>query len=681
MKLFFLRVAICILGIALACPVAAQEYEGKTLVKARLIAEVNSVQPGVPFRVGVLLEQAPGWHTYWKFPGDSGLPTTIKWTLPKGFSVGELQWPLPKAYEEDGELEVYVYKGEVMLFTTITPPKNVDGPVVIEAKVDWLVCEKICIPGEAALKLELPIGNGDAGAEGSIFEKYDRQLPASGPPAEPKWERTETSLILSFPTWQKIVAEAGEAFFFPNPPDGVVVAHPKTSITPEGVRFEIPITEGNPQSLPGVVRVGEESWELAAESPASASAATATSSTKPLTLLPALLFGFLGGLILNLMPCVLPVISLKMFSFVKQAGESRARIFRMGLAFSAGMFAWFMGLAVVLLILRSTGSEISWAQQFQNPWFNIGISVLIFMFALNLLGVYEITLPGSAATKLAGTGDGYGGAFFQGVFATILGTPCTAPYLGTTLAFALAQPPAALLAVFAAIALGMSSPYLLLCANPGWMRFLPKPGIWMVRLKEFMGFLLLATLLWFIWIVGRQLGINGVIFLGALLLLGGLGAWIYGVFLTPAARDGEKKFGAISLLIVLGLSTWLLVGFRPAKEELRVEEGFATRLEQALDTDQIVFVDFTADWCLSCKVNKRVAIDSASVQAAFREKNVLFLEGDWTNGDPEITAILKRYERAGVPLYLVYPKNRSSEALILPELLTPQIILDALEKS
>ena len=565
----------------------AQVYQGKTLVEPRLIADTAAVESGKPFRIGVLLKMAPGWHVYWRVPGDSGLPTKIEWTLPPGFTVGPLQWPAHQVLTEGGHLHVNVYTGEVLLFATVTPPAEPTAtPVEIRAAASWLVCEKLCVPGHAELSLTLPAG-----------------------PARPE-NRAE------FERYQRLVPQ-------------------ESIVTP----------------------------------------------LKNLTLLPALLFAFIGGLILNLMPCVLPVISLKMFSFVKQAGESRKRIFRLGLAFVGGMFAWFLGIGIVLLILRSTGKEISWAQQFQNPWFNIGISIVIFLFALNLLGVYEITLPGKATTKLADTGDGMGGAFFQGVFATLLGTPCTAPYLGTTLAFALTQPPLALLSVFAAIAFGMSAPYLLLCANPGWMRHLPKPGIWMVRLKEFMGFLLLATLLWFVWIVGRQLGINAILFLGALLLFCGLGTWIYGTFLTPVASSGSRRFGAVALMLVLACIAVTFVWFRPVKEVAVASKSFSSELERALAGDRIVFVDFTADWCLSCKVNKRVAIDSASVQQLFREKNVLFLEGDWTNGDPEITRVLKQYGRAGVPLYLIYSADRSRPAIVLPELLTPQIIIDALKRS
>ncbi len=666
---------LCLLWLTTICPAQAQVYQGKTLVEPRLIADTAQVQAGKPFRIGVALKMAAGWHTYWQYPGDAGLPTKIEWTLPPGFAVSELQWPAPEVDNEDGGLQVYVYKDEVLLFATVTPPKKWNGtPVKIGAKASWLVCEKLCVPGQADLELTIP-GNGENRAE---FDKYQRLVPERSPNLKVEWQDTAKALIFHLPGWRD---EDLQTAYFPIPPEGVLVGHPTLNIDGTGLTGTIPLLDGSApaKSIPGVLQSNGTPLEIPAVVSFS-SAPAVSNSTASLTLLPALLFGFLGGLILNLMPCVLPVISLKMFSFVKQAGESRQRIFRLGLAFAGGMFAWFLGIGVVLLILRSTGREISWAQQFQNPWFHIGVSVVIFLFALNLLGVYEITLPGRATTKLDNTGDGYGGAFFQGVFATILGTPCTAPYLGTTLAFALTQPAPALLAVFAAVALGMSAPYLLLCANPGWMRHLPKPGLWMVRLKEFMGFLLLATLLWFIWIVGRQLGIDAIVFLGALLLFCGVGAWIYGAFLTPVASAGSRRFGVIALLVVLGSIAITLGWFRPMKETPVARKSFTSELDRALASDRIVFVDFTADWCLSCKVNKRVAIDSAAVQQVFREKNVLFLEGDWTNGDPEITRVLKQYGRAGVPLYLIYPADRSRPAVVLPELLTPQVVVDAFQR-
>jgi thiol:disulfide interchange protein DsbD len=655
----------------------AQVYQGKTLVEARLISDSAGVEAGKPLRVGVLLKMAEGWHTYWRYAGDSGLPTKIQWTLPPGFTVGELQWPVPEVENEEGDLQVYVYKHEVLLFATVTPPKDWQGNAVeIRVKADWLVCEKLCVPGDADLVLKV----GEAGGvDSGLFEKYAALVPKAAANLNVEWQSTGKTLVFHLPGF----ADAGaEMSYFPDPPEGVLVGHPTLERKEDGVTGTIPLLDGSKpvKRISGVLRTSGGAMEIPAgvESVPTAVAAP-VSDTASLTLLPALFFGFIGGLILNLMPCVLPVISLKMFSFVKQAGESRQRVFRLGLAFAGGMFAWFLGIGVVLLMLRSAGQEISWAQQFQNPWFNIGISVVIFLFALNLLGVYEITLPGRATTKLADTGDGYGGAFFQGVFATILGTPCTAPYLGTTLAFALTQPPAALLSVFAAIAFGMSAPYLLLCANPGWMRFLPKPGIWMVRLKEFMGFLLMATLLWFIWIVGRQLGVDAIVFLGALLLLCGLGAWIYGVFLTHSASAKSQRLGLVGLVLVLGAIAYTAISFRPVREVATTEASFSQLLEQALASDRIVFVDFTADWCLSCKVNKRVAINSESVQQLFRERNVLFLEGDWTNGDPEITKVLKQFGRAGVPLYLVYPADRSKPPAVLPELLTPQLVVDALK--
>ncbi|HEY5893477.1 MAG TPA: protein-disulfide reductase DsbD domain-containing protein [Chthoniobacterales bacterium] len=663
----------------------AQIYKGKVLVTPKLVADTAAVEAGKPFRIGLLLKMAPGWHTYWKFPGDSGTPTRIQWTLPAGFTIGELQWPVPSKHTDLGDIDTYVYHDEVLLFATVTPPKELPaGPLKFRAKADWLVCEQLCVPGKSELNLELLVGAAGSGPDSPTFESFAKQIPATAPPSfETKWTATDQQVTLTIPNWK---SDTEAAFFFPNPPLDAVIGHPKIEVKGADLVVTIPLFEGGtkPKMIPGVLKAGNQGWEIGQNEVSTISpppSATPARAPQAFSIFTALAFGFLGGLILNLMPCVLPVISLKIFSFVRQSGESRQRVFRMGLAFSAGMFAWFLGLAVVLLVLRSTGIEITWAQQFQSPWFNIGISVLIFLFALNLFGVYEITLPGAATTKLAGTPhEGYAGAFFQGVFATILGTPCTAPYLGTTLAFALAQPPLVLLAVFAAIALGMSAPYLILCSNPAWMRFLPKPGPWMEHLKQCMGFLLLGTLLWFVWIVGRQAGTDAIVFLGALLLLSGLAAWIYGTFLTPVASDVTRAFGTGAFVGTLALLAVTTVFFRPPPAE-KEAQNFAGKLEAALSTNRIVFVDFTADWCISCKVNKRVAINQPEVQTAFDGKNVLFLEADWTNGDPDITKILKQHGRAGVPLYLIFPVDRSIPPVVLPEILTPKIVLDALHQA
>jgi thiol:disulfide interchange protein DsbD len=402
----------------------------------------------------------------------------------------------------------------------------------------------------------------------------------------------------------------------------------------------------------------------------------------------ALLYGLLGGAILNLMPCVLPVISLKIFGFIRQAGESRSAILAHGLAFVAGIFAWFLGLAAVIIALKSAGTEATWAFQFQNPWFNIAIGSIVFVFALNLAGVFEFTLPGRAAAALDSTGGspGLSGPFFQGVFATLLATPCTAPFLGTALGFAFGQNAATILAMFAAVALGMGLPYILLAAQPAWMRLLPRPGAWMERLKQAMAFPLLATLVWILSILGAQLGMPALIGFCAFLLALALGCWIYGAFCGPLAKPRTRAVALLLALAIPAASGWYFLGEKnqPARADAAATIDWVPFSEAALARETAagrnIFVDFTADWCITCKFNERTAIDTPAVRALLAEKRVVPMKADWTNANPEITAALKRFGRVGVPFYLLYPAGDAANPVILPELLTESLLLDALRK-
>ncbi|MEP7078136.1 MAG: thioredoxin family protein, partial [Chthoniobacterales bacterium] len=403
-----------------------------------------------------------------------------------------------------------------------------------------------------------------------------------------------------------------------------------------------------------------------------------------------LVLGLLGGFILNLMPCVLPVISLKIFGFMQQAGQSRKRILRSGLAFTAGIFAWFIGLAVVLILLKSAGHQITWAFQFTNPYFVLAMSAVVLVFALNLLGVFEIALPQSASRAVSGWSDrgGEAGSFFQGMFATILATPCTAPYLGTALGFAFSQSSALLLLMFAAIATGMSAPYLILCAEPRWLRFLPKPGPWMSHLKQLMGFLLLATLIFLLSVIGAERGLGAVIWTSCFLLALSLACWIKGIWWTPV-NPARTRFiaGLVMALLVVTSAVYFLGGKFRATNATSAElagsgdwKAFTpAALRAELDQDRPVFIDFTAAWCITCKFNEATVLESAAVRDAFEQRGVVKFRADWTNADPEITKMLKQFGRPGVPLYVLYPAGKSSEPIVFPELLTKRIVLDKLE--
>ena len=672
----------------------AQTYEGRELVQAKVLADVSAVVPGKPFTVGLLLHMVPRWHTYWKFPGDAGIPTEIKWNLPDGWKIGEIQWPIPLKLDEPGDIQIYGYHDEVLLLQEITPPGALkDSTVQLAAEASWLVCEKICIPGSAKLKLDLPVAAQSAAANEEIFSRYRRSLPQSWPGtkvARTTWTREGNELRLTVES--AALSNYPAADFFPVPEAIVVVGHPKTERSAGKITFRVPIetADKNLSALDGVVVFGQtengsdrNAWSLGPPT------VSAGAPSMPDAFWKYLLFGFIGGFILNLMPCVLPGISLKIFGFIQHAGQDRRRILRSGLAFVAGIFAWFVGLALLLIGLKSAGREITWAFQFTNAYFVVAMSAVVLVFALNLFGVFEISLPQFANRGLLGwtAREGDAGSFFQGVFATVLATPCTAPFLGTALGFAFTQSGWTILLMFLAIAAGMSSPYFLLSAQPAWLRLLPKPGPWMVHVKQLMGFLLFATLLFLLAVLGAERGVEAVIWCSCFLLALSLACWMKGVFMVPTA-SGRSRFISVVLMLVLVIGAgYFFIGEKLAAAKTVAPEIAAQgdwqpftpqRLESELKAGHAVFVDFTAAWCLTCKFNEANVLESSAVRDAFQRHGVTKIKADWTNADPAITKILKQFGRPGVPMYVLYPGNHA-EPFLFPELLTQKGILEKLE--
>jgi DsbC/DsbD-like thiol-disulfide interchange protein/cytochrome c biogenesis protein CcdA len=616
--------AFLLLLLALPGICRAQLFEGHQLVNAELLADRDGIVPGQPITVGLHLQALPGWHTYWQYAGDAGLPTRIDWTLPPGFKAGPIQWPIPAHETEPGDIVTYAYPGETFLPVDIqTPPDLKPGQSVqLRAHASWLVCKEICVPGKADLTLTLPVVAFSHSANEDLFAKTRTLLPRAGtPPFTPSWSRQNHALTLNL----EGLAPGIFIDFFPIPSD-VQIGHPK--ISAQSVTIPLLDPKASPASIDGVVVLhkGREAeagpapgqiWQLS-----SALAASPPLTSNPslhTSLLHFLLLGFLGGLILNVMPCVLPVIALKIFGFIRQAGESPRRILALGFTFIAGIFAWFLFLAALIVGFKAAGHQLNWAFQFQHPAFVAVMIVILLVFSLNLLGLFEIVLPSGIQAKVqdASGHEGYAGTFWHGVFATLMATPCTAPFLGPALGFALAQPAIVVFAMFGSIATGMSAPYALLAVKPAWLRYLPKPGIWMVRVKQALGVLLLGTVLWLGWVLYEQF----------------------------ASRP----------------------------------QPFPPQLARALAQDKPVFVDFTADWCVNCKVNERLVLDSAPVQDAFRQKGVILLKADWTSGDPDITALLRKFGRAGVPCYVLYPPN--AQPIVLPEVITPEIVLHTLDQS
>ena len=676
-SLFGLLLCLCAIPLASS---QAQEFDGKTLVSARLLSSQSAIVPGQPFEVGLLLEMAPEWHTYWEYSGDAGLPTKIDWKLPDGFQAGQIQWPAPHLMIEPGDIWTYGYGGEVVLITTVIPPKDLPAgtPMTLRAKASWLVCKDLCIPGSAELELTLPVAATATAENQPFFSRFRSELPSSEPPPFGlAWEQKSGAWHLKISD----LPPGAKAALFPLGSGDGDSAHPIAGAPGE---FSIQ----TPGSFRGVLSItsGEATKAWFVESSAKTAGAPSASPAPKQGLWMALFYGFLGGLILNLMPCVLPVISLKIFGFLKQAGESRSKIFAHGLAFVGGIFAWFLGLALIVVLLKSSGSEVTWAFQFQNPWFNVVIGAVVFVFALNLFGVFEVVLPGRASTALesASSSSGLSGSFFQGAFATLLATPCTAPFLGTALGFAFSQSSLIILAMFASVAAGMGFPYLLLTAQPGWMRFLPRPGAWMEKMKQFMGFPLLATLVWIISIIGAQRGADAIFWFLAFLLSLSLACWLYGSYCGPLSSVRSRITAIALALLVAGGGGWYFLGekFDSVGQEA---DGIAWvpfsagELASLRAQGKSVFVDFTADWCITCKFNERTAINTPAVHALLAEKDVVPMKADWTNANPEITAALKAFGRVGVPFYVIYPANRPDEPILLPEILTEPLFLDALK--
>ena len=682
--------------ICVASPLHAGTGEG---VDVSLVFDASMpLVPGEPFPAIIVLDLKPGWHTYWLYPGDSGIPPKVEWHLPPGWEAGPLEFSIPNQFSEPGDMVIYGYEKRQLLRAVITPPKEIpkDQPLELKASLSWLACKELCVPGSTEVECQIAGPTSEFVKWLSSYVAEGEWPQAGSPPFELSMSGKGTNRIVSF------TGQHGATYeLYPAPAEGTSAGH-VTRLVSQGesgpaVVFSAP-WEGTAlfkALLVETIGDSRSAWWIPDQGKGKRQGSVLSDSTKKIALgvlMTALFSGFLGGLILNLMPCVLPVISLKLFSFISQAGESPRRILLHGVAFAAGIFAWFLGLALLVITLKAGGSQVTWgAFQFQNPLFVVGLSILVFLFALNLFGLFEITLPGSATNSLdqATHRGGYAGSFFQGLFATLLATPCTAPFLGSALGFAFGQSSLVILAMFASVALGMSLPYLLLSARPGWRKWIPKPGTWMERLKQFMGFPLLATNLWLLWVLQNQRGTDAALTLLALFLFLGFLAWLFGILEGGGSRSGAFLRWLILLvaLAAIGLASQRIrlaeqagVGTATQNDRIAWIPYSPSRLDSLRAEGKPVLLDFTASWCLTCQFNERTAINVPSVRQLIKEKGITAMKGDWTNADPAITAALKSFGRVGVPLVVFYPAGKGSEPIVLPELLTEKIVLDTLIK-
>lgn len=721
------RLGLLVAVLLLSAPAAKAELSfDRHPVRADLLLETSHVSPGDSLTAAVVLYMDDHWHTYWAYSGDAGLPTKIDWDLPEGWQAGELKWPGPTRYTEAGDLTVFGYADQVTLLTTLIAPEQDTSSgalvesVTLSAKVSWLVCAEICIPGDTTLSVTL----GETATPHIAPDRIDvarQQLirPWSAQDAAfVSWETTvgaeptgaldvQVTLASDGQTDSQTDSRSGgQLDFFPLDAGSGAYIEAGTRRVIDGdrvdVRFKV-VTyseEQQPSQMTAVIAYGDPegavqyrqvSLDLASTISVDLLGTDFTINEPSQSLWLYLLMALLGGAILNLMPCVLPVISLKVMSLVSQAGESSQRVRQLGVAFSAGVVATFVLLALVVVGLKSTGEQIGWGFQFQSPAFVIALAALVFVLGLSLFGVVTVRLPYTSG-GLGGLADREGvvGSFANGILATILATPCTAPFLGSALGFAFSQPASTTIAIFTTTGIGMALPYALLAWQPGWARWLPSPGPWMERFKQSMAFLLMATCLWLLWVLGRQLGMEAVVWTVGFLLCLAMAATLIGSWLDlRSSRRRRRVIWTIAILITLAgyhqLIHPLLTEPVAAASATATDETWQSfdrrQVEEMIGAGRTVFIDFTADWCWTCKVNERVVLADPDIQAAFARQDVALIKADWTNRDPEITQMLYAFGRPGVPLYVIFAGGRVDKPVVLPEVITPDIVLAALAEA
>jgi thiol:disulfide interchange protein/DsbC/DsbD-like thiol-disulfide interchange protein len=712
-------VKIWLLGLLLASP-AAFPLSGNVVatdnVKAHLVSEVSAIAPGQSFWVALEFNIRDGWHTYWRNPGDSGQATTLKWQLPQGFTAGDIVWTTPHRFEIP-PLVNYGYAKHAVHLVNITAPKDLKAgaPIVLSAKASWLVCSDVCIPEDADLQLKLPVSAASGAvdpADAALFTAARSDLPSAQFAATTARIQGDQLVIALGKEWGATLPQIKSLAFFPYDEGGIEYAAPQTlARNQDAVELAMKLGYQPPKagSVRGVLLATEQSgndtvtvpMEITANlsgtggseakgsprfAPAPAPAPAAEKTTASLPVL--LAFAILGGLILNLMPCVFPVLSIKAIGLVEQAKKHPAAVRTKGLVFAAGVISSMLCLAAVLLTLRAGGEQIGWGFQLQSPLFVTLLLYLLLAVGLNLSGVFEVGGGLAGVGDGLTQGDGYRASFFTGVLTTLVATPCTAPFMAFAVGAALTQPPIVALCIFAALGFGLALPYLLLSFAPWTRRALPKPGAWMDTLKQVFAFPIYASAAWLLWVLAQQTSPFG---LGAALagaILIALAAWAYQKSKSSAAAGRVVALATATLAVLLAIL--LPVRFADvaaAASSASAHGAQAADQWQPYDAAQVaklnaagrpLLVNFTASWCLTCLVNERNAFTDSAVQEVFRSKGVTLMKGDWTNRDPAITQALASFGRAGVPLYVVYnAKPGSTQPVILPQLLTASVVQSA----
>ena len=647
-------------------------------VTASLVAPETSVQPGRPLKVALHLVHEPHWHTYWLNAG-TGYPTKLTWQLPEGWTVGEIAWPTPIVIKDHaGNVTGNGYDGDLLLPVVLTPPATLKTgePVVIKAKAEWLMCNETCVPGNADVALTLPVSNETPQANAQWFPAFTAlSLPQNPTGWSVTASQSGKNITLALSGGQTALANP---HFFSS--DGLIQYDEPQSIstTAGGVDLLLPVSssfEGKPTKLTGVLTYGESPSQRRSLTIDSELKAATTSLPATTSLLPTLVLALIGGLILNLMPCVFPVLGIKIIGFVNQSGADRRKITLHGIVFSLGVLASFWTLASVLAILRAGGDQLGWGFQLQSPTFVFILAAVMLVFALSMSGVFEFGLRATSVGSDLQSKSGYTGSFLTGVLATVVATPCSAPFLAPALGAALALSTAASFAIFTTIAIGLSTPYLLLSIFPGAVKILPRPGMWMETFKQAMAFPLYGTVGYLVWVLAGQVSDSGLLNVLIGLTAIAMSAWLYGRYTAPGSKPARVRFGFIGGAALLGAGA--LIGWprAAAANDIVWEKWSPAAVASAQQAGKTVYVDFTARWCATCQANKHLVFGSDEVKRLFRDRGIVTLRGDWTNHDPAITAELAKFNRSAVPFNLIY-KPDVAEPVVLPELLTAATVLE-----
>lgn len=653
-----------------------------------LITETGTIAPSRDFLAGLHFVLDPGWHIYWINAGDAGEPPRVDWQLPVGITAGDLQFPAPERLPL-GPLMDFGYQHEVLL----PIPMRADGSIrpgtkaTLRGQLHFLVCSNVCIPGSADLEDTVSVasqpGSPDVNTE-PLFLAAERALPRALPlGVSVQVQQTKTAFVIRF-TGERIAS----AEFYPYDQNLIDNAAPQiVQPQPDGVRITVEKAQGLqqvPATLHGLLKLPDgTAYQFTSTITAGYIEGRSVPAKRTVGLLRVLGLAFLGGLILNLMPCVFPVLFIKGLALVQFSGHERNRMRTHGAMYALGILVSFWAIVGLLLLLRAGGHHLGWGFQFQSPYFVACMALLFFFLGLSLAGQFEIGLSVTSVGGGLAQRGGYSGSFFTGVLATVVATPCTAPFMGAAIGFALSQSALITLAVFTLLALGLAAPYVLLTLQPAWIRLLPKPGAWMEYLKQAVSIPIFLAVIWMVWVFAQVAGSNGVAALLGGFLLTAVAGWVLGHW--PAKWASTTV--AILLLIAAIALPCLAAEELPARgstTEISTQTSLwqpfsPQRLAAARAQGKPVFVDFSAAWCLSCQVNERVVLDRSDVEEAFRKSGVVMMRADWTNHDDMITAALAQLGRSGVPTYALYSGGPQTAPRLLPEVLTSGIVLDALK--